>query len=251
MTQNRVDLTGKSALITGAAHRIGAAIARVLHAEGMDILLHYRNSKAAAEQVKNELEADRPDSVWLLQADLHRPDSHRQLIGQAEARCKRLDLLVNNASGFYPTPVETATHEQWDDLIGSNLKAPLFLSQAAAPLLLKTNGCIINLVDIHAQRPLKNHPIYSVAKAGNVMLVKSLARELGPAIRVNGIAPGAILWPEQGLSDRDRQAILDRTALKRPGTPEDIAHTLLFLFRDAHYITGQIIAVDGGRTLQQ
>ncbi|MCU7919365.1 MAG: pteridine reductase [Candidatus Thiodiazotropha sp. (ex Dulcina madagascariensis)] len=251
MTQNRVDLTGKSALITGAAHRIGAAIARVLHPEGMDILLHYRNAKDAAEQLKQELEADRPDSVWLLQADLHRPDSHRHLIEQAEARCKRLDLLVNNASSFFPTPVETATHEQWDDLIGTNMKAPFFLSQAAAPLLRKTKGCIINLVDIHAQRPLKNHPIYSIAKAGNVMLVKSLARELGPAIRVNGIAPGAILWPEQGLSDQDRRAILERTALKRAGTVEDIADTLLFLFRDARYVTGQIIAVDGGRTLQQ
>ncbi|MCU7922049.1 MAG: pteridine reductase, partial [Candidatus Thiodiazotropha sp. (ex Dulcina madagascariensis)] len=246
MTQNRVDLTGKSALITGAAHRIGAAIARVLHPEGMDILLHYRNAKEAAEQLKHELEADRPDSVWLLQADLHRPDSHRHLIEQAEARCKRLDLLVNNASSFFPTPVETATHEQWDDLIGTNMKAPFFLSQAAAPLLRKTKGCIINLVDIHAQRPLKNHPIYSIAKAGNVMLVKSLARELGPAIRVNGIAPGAILWPEQGLSDQDRRAILERTALKRAGTVEDIADTLLFLFRDARYVTGQIIAVDGG-----
>ncbi|MCU7880941.1 MAG: pteridine reductase [Candidatus Thiodiazotropha sp. (ex Lucinoma aequizonata)] len=250
MMQNRIDLAGKSALITGAAHRIGAAIVYQLHAEGMDILLHYRNSKEAAERLKQALEADRPNSVWLLQADLHQPDSYQHLISEVEAKCRRLDLLVNNASSFYPTPVESASHAQWDDLIGSNLKAPFFLSQAAAPLLRKTEGCIINLVDIHARRPLKNYPIYSVAKAGNAMLVKSLARELGPKVRVNGIAPGVILWPEQGLSEQQRQTILDRTALKRAGAPEEIARILLFLYRDAHYVTGQIIAVDGGRTLQ-
>jgi pteridine reductase len=159
--------------------------------------------------------------------------------------------LVDNASSFYPTPMNEATLEQWNDLIGSNLQTPFFLSQAAAPLLRKHQGVIINLIDIHAERPLKGYPIYSVAKAGNTMLVKSLARELGPEIRVNGIAPGAILWPENGLSEEDRETILQRTALKRPGTPEDIAHTLLFLLRDAPYITGQIIAVDGGRNLQQ
>lgn len=173
------------------------------------------------------------------------------MISRASELCQRLDLLVNNASSFYPTPFGEATPEAWDDLVGSNLRAPFFLSQAAAPLLYRSKGCIINLVDIHAQRPLKNHPIYSVAKAGNAMLVKSLARELGPEIRVNGVAPGAILWPEQGLTERQRAEILERTALKRAGTPEDIARTLLFLYRDAPYITGQIIAVDGGRTLQQ
>lgn len=251
MTQNRNGLTGKCALITGAAHRIGAAIARQLHAEGMNILLHYRHSKESAEQVKHELEEKRAQSVWLLQADLHQAESYDFLVNQAETLCQRLDLLVNNASSFYPTPLQEATVSDWDDLIGSNLKAPFFLSQAAAPLLYRSEGCIINLVDIHAKRPLKNHPIYSIAKAGNAMLVKSLARELGPVIRVNGVAPGAILWPEQGLTDRERTAILERTALKRAGTPEDIARTLLFLYRDATYITGQIIAVDGGRTLQQ
>jgi pteridine reductase len=251
MTQNRNDLTGKCALITGAAHRIGAAIARQLHAEGMNILLHYRNSKEAAQQIKHELENKRAHSVWLLQADLHQAESYNFLISQAEVLCKRLDLLVNNASSFYPTPFKEATLTHWEDLIGSNLKAPFFLSQAAAPLLYRSEGCIINLVDIHARRPLKGHPIYSIAKAGNAMLVKSLARELGPKIRVNGVAPGAILWPEQGLSEQEQSEILARTALKRPGTPEDIARTLLFLFRDAPYITGQIIDVDGGRTLQQ
>jgi pteridine reductase len=251
MTQNLNVLSGKCALITGAAHRIGAAIARQLHAEGMNILLHYRHSKETAEALKHELLAKRPQSVWLLQADLHQADSYHYLVNQAEALCQRLDLLVNNASSFYPTPIKEATNDAWEDLIGSNLKAPFFLSQAAAPLLYRSEGCIINLVDIHARRPLKDHPIYSVAKAGNAMLVKSLARELGPEIRVNGVAPGAILWPEQGLSDQDRQEILSRTALKRAGTPEDIARTLLFLYRDAPYITGQIIDVDGGRTLQQ
>jgi pteridine reductase len=251
MTQNRVDLTGQCALITGAAHRIGAAIARLLHAEGMNVLLHYRHSGTAAKELAHELEAQRRDSVWLLQADLHQTGSCGLLISRASELCQRLDLLVNNASSFYPTPFGEATPEAWDDLVGSNLRAPFFLSQAAAPLLYRSKGCIINLVDIHAQRPLKNHPIYSVAKAGNAMLVKSLARELGPEIRVNGVAPGAILWPEQGLTERQRAEILERTALKRAGTPEDIARTLLFLYRDAPYITGQIIAVDGGRTLQQ
>lgn len=251
MAQKHNDLKGKCALITGAAHRIGAAIARQLHAEGMDILLHYRNSKVAAEQLKQELEKKRARSVWLLQADLSQMESYNFLISKAEELYQRLDLLVNNASSFYPTPFGSATEQVWDDLIDSNLKAPFFLSQAAAPLLYRSEGCIINLVDIHAQRPLKEHPIYSIAKAGNAMLVKSLARELGPVIRVNGVAPGAILWPEQGLTAQEQEEILDRTALKRAGTPEDIARTLLFLYRDATYVTGQILAVDGGRTLQQ
>ena len=251
MTPHETNLSGRCALITGAAHRIGAAIARLLHAQGMDLLIHYRHSLAPAEALRDELEAQRTDSVHLAQADLHDQQSHQRLIDSALAFRQRLDLLVNNASSFYPTPLAEATEAQWDDLIGSNLKAPFFLSRAAAPALRQHQGVIVNLIDIHAERPLKNHPIYSVAKAGNAMLVKSLARELGPEIRVNGIAPGAILWPEQGLSDEDRETILERTALKRPGTPEDIARTLLFLLRDAPYITGQIIAVDGGRTLQQ
>lgn len=251
MTEHESDLRGKCALITGAAHRIGATIARMLHAQGMDLLIHYRHSAAPATALRDDLEATRADSVRLVQADLHEADSLRRLIDSAQAYRGRLDLLVNNASSFYPTPLYEATAEHWDDLIGSNLKAPFFLSQAAAPLLRQQRGAIINLIDIHAERPLKGYPIYSIAKAGNAMLVKSLARELGPEIRVNGIAPGAILWPEQGLSEDERKTILERTALKRPGTPEDIARTLLFLLRDAPYITGQIIAVDGGRTLQQ
>ncbi|RDH87970.1 MAG: pteridine reductase [endosymbiont of Escarpia spicata] len=244
-------LSGRCALITGGAHRIGAQIARSLHREGMNLVLHYRNSFQAAERLKAELETGRPGSVVLAQADLHETADLPLLIEAAKSVFGRLDLLVNNASSYYPTPLETATETDWDDLIGSNLKAPFFLSRAAAPLLKVSDGCIVNLVDIHAERPLKSHPIYSIAKAGNAMLVKSLARELGPEIRVNGIAPGAILWPEQGLDDVEKEEILNRTALKRPGSPEDVAQTLLFLVRDARYITGQIIPVDGGRTLQQ
>jgi pteridine reductase len=189
--------------------------------------------------------------VTLIQADLHDTAALPRLIAAADDFRQHLDLLVNNASSFYPTPLAEADMAAWDDLIGSNLRAPFFLSQSAAPLLRATSGCIINLVDIHAERPLKDHPIYSIAKAGNAMLVKTLARELGPEIRVNGVAPGAILWPEQGLEEADRREILERTALKRAGSPEDIARTILFLVRDAPYITGQIVAVDGGRTLQQ
>ncbi len=251
MTQNSNSLQGKCALITGAAHRIGAAIARTLHAQGMDLVLHYRHSAGAALQLQDKLQALRKDSVKLIQADLHDTGGLPNLIAETVGFRERLDLLVNNASSFYPTPLGEASESAWDDLIGSNLKAPFFLSLAAAPLLRTSGGCIINLVDIHAERPLKDHSIYSIAKAGNAMLVKSLARELGPDIRVNGVAPGAILWPEQGLTETEQNDILDRTALKRAGSPDDIAKTLLFLVREAHYITGQIIAVDGGRTLQQ
>jgi pteridine reductase len=250
MSQTALDLSGKVGLVTGAAHRIGAEILRQLHGAGMDLALHYRSSRVAAESLQAELEAQRPGSVLLIQADLHRIDAFRGMIQEIESRFGRLDLLVNNASSFYPTPLESASEAEWDDLMGSNLKAPFFLAQAAAPLLRAAGGCIVNLVDIHAERPLKGHPIYSAAKAGNAMLVKALARELGPEVRVNGVAPGAILWPEQGLDQAGKQEILERTALKRPGAPEDIARTVLFLAREADYISGQIIAVDGGRSTQ-
>lgn len=248
-------LAGQVALITGAAQRIGAEIARVLHAEGVELVLHYRSSAAPAETLAKELNQARPDSVRLVQAELNDPAAPMQLREAVEGYRGRLDILVNNASSFYPTPLAEATTEQWDDLMGSNLRAPFFLAQALAPMLRvgsgSGGGCIINLVDIHAERPLREHPIYSMAKAGNAMMVKALARDLGPEVRVNGIAPGAILWPDQGLSDHAKEEILGRTALKRPGEPGDIARTLLFLVRDAHYITGQILAVDGGRTVQQ
>jgi pteridine reductase len=251
VTSDPTPLTGKVAFITGAAHRIGAQIARTLHAEGVDLALHYRRSGDAAEALKRELESARGDSVLLLQADLHDCGAFPELVARISAFRGRLDVLVNNASSFYPTPFAGADQAQWDDLIGSNLRGPFFLAREAAPLLRDAGGCIVNLVDIHAQRPLKDHPIYSIAKAGNAMMVKALARELGPEVRVNGIAPGAILWPEQGMSEDAKGEILSRTALQRPGSPVDIARTLLFLVRDADYITGQIIAVDGGRTLQQ
>lgn len=244
-------LAGKVALVTGAAQRIGAQIARLLHAEGADLLLHYRHSSRAARLLADEFTAVRGRSVCPVQADLLDADAPARLTEAVTAFRGRLDILVNNASSFYPTPLEQATEAQWNELMGANLKAPFFLSQALAPLLRNSRGCIVNLVDVHAERPLAEHPIYCMAKAGNAMMVKSLARELGPEVRVNGIAPGAILWPEQGLSDAAKRDTLSRTALKRPGTPADIARALLFLVRDADYITGQIIAVDGGRTIQQ
>ena len=251
MTQSSDSMAGRVALITGAAHRIGAQIARILHTNGVSVALHYRNSRSAAESLKQELEQQRPDSVLLLQAHLDHVEEFPGLIAAIADWRGRLDLLVNNASAFYPTPLEQADEAQWDDLMASNLKGPFFLAREAAPLLKAHHGCIVNMVDIHAERPLKDHPIYSIAKAGNAMMVKSLARELGPEVRVNGIAPGAILWPENDMSDSVKQEILDRTALGRPGEPDDIARTLLFLFRDAHYVTGQILAVDGGRSVQQ
>jgi pteridine reductase len=244
-------LSGKVALITGAARRIGAEVARWLHRAGADLVLHYRSSEQAAQALRETLEAERRDSVLLLQADLQACETFPELIQQVQDYRGRLDILVNNASSFYPTPLAEASAEQWDGLIGANLKGPFFLSREAAPLLRATGGCIINLVDIHAERPLKDYPIYSIAKAGNAMMVKALARELGPDVRVNGIAPGAILWPDHGLGEDAREEILARTALRRAGSPTDIARTLLFLVQDADYITGQIIAVDGGRTLQQ
>jgi len=251
VAQNQASMSGKVALITGAAHRIGAQIARCLHAEGADLVLHYRQSAAAADALRAELESSRPDSVLLIQADLHDCGGFRSMIGEILGFRGRLDVLVNNASNFFPTPFADVSEAQWEDLIGSNLKGPFFLAREAAPHLREAGGCVVNLVDIHAERPLKDHPVYSIAKAGNAMMVKALARELGPEIRVNGIAPGAILWPEQGLGDAAKREILDRTALRRAGSPADIARTLLFLVRDAPYVTGQIIAVDGGRTLQQ
>lgn len=251
MVQSSGSLAGKVALVTGAARRIGACIAHALHGAGADVVLHYRSSAEAARLLAEDLEAARPGSVHLVAADLADYAGLPQLIARAVSFGGRLDLLVNNASSFYATPLSTATEAQWDDLLGANLKGPFFLARAAAPHLSATGGSIVNLVDIHAERPLKNFPIYSIAKAGNAMMVKALARELGPEVRVNGIAPGAILWPEEGMSDTRRDEILARTALGRPGTPEDIARTLLFLVCDAGYITGQVIAVDGGRTLQQ
>ncbi len=241
-------LTDKVVLITGAAHRIGATIARLLHAEGMRIVLHYRSSRAAAQALQQELTAQRPDSVMLVQADLLATAGLSTLVTEAVNAWGRLDVLVNNASTFYRTPLGTVTEEQWDDLMGTNLKAPFFLSQAAAPHLRAQHGCIINIVDIHADRPLKHFPVYSMAKAGLVMLTRALACELGPEVRVNAVAPGAILWPEH-LDEVTKQRIVSRTFLKRQGDPMDIAKAVRFLIRDADYMSGQVLTVDGGRSL--
>ena len=241
-------LSNKVVLITGAAHRLGATTARMLHGEGMNILLHYRHSRDAAEALQTELNDIRPDSIKLLQADLHDTQRLPELIAEAIEIWDRLDVLINNASSFYATPIGSVTEAQWDDLIGSNLKAPLFLSQAAAPYLRQHQGCIVSIVDIHAERPLKEFPVYSMAKAGLVMLTKSLACELGPEVRVNAVAPGAILWPEN-LGEAEKEKIISRTFLKRQGAPEDIARAILYLVRDAGYVSGQVITVDGGRSL--
>ncbi len=236
-------------LITGGVHRIGAVIARTLHAEGARLVLHYRGSRNAAHTLQNELNALRNDSVVLVRADLLDQAALPAVVADALATWGRLDVLINNASSFYPTHLGKTTETEWDDLVGTNLKAPFFLSQAAAPHLKEQHGCIINIADIHADRPLKRFPVYSIAKAGLVMLTKSLACEMGPEVRVNAIAPGAILWPERKIDEVTQQRIVSRTFLKRQGNPEDIARAALFLIRDADYTSGQVITVDGGRSL--
>jgi pteridine reductase len=242
-------MSNKVALITGAAHRIGATVARTLHAEGMNIVIHYRSSRDGAQALQQELNEIRPESVVLVQADLLETNKLTSLAKEAHKAWGRLDVLINNASSFYPTPVGKIDEAQWDDLMGSNLKAPLFLSQAVAPYLKASEGCIVSIVDIHADRPLKNYPVYSMAKAGLAMLTKSLAGELGPEVRVNAVAPGAILWPEHEMDDVTKQRIISRTFLKRQGDPTDIAKAIRFLVTDAPYVSGQILAVDGGRSL--
>jgi pteridine reductase len=241
-------LSGKVVLITGGARRVGAVTARTLHAAGMNLVLHYRASEGEAARLQNELHSVRPASVALVQGDLLQTSRLSAIVQEAAAAWGRLDVVVNNASSFYPTPVASATEAQWDELLDSNLKAPFFLAQAAAPHLERSSGCIVNMADIYAERPLKAYPIYSIAKAGVVMLTKALARELAPAVRVNAVAPGAILWPE-AMEEAMRKRILSRTALKREGVPEDVARAVLFLVSDADYVTGQVIAVDGGRSI--
>jgi pteridine reductase len=242
-------LEEKVVLITGGARRVGAEIARTLHAAGADILVHHHRSGDDAAALAGDLNRLRSGSAAVRGADLLESGAAEALVGAALDAFGRLDVLINNASTFYPTPIGETTGAQWDDLLGSNLKAPFFLSQAAAPGLRLQRGLVINIVDIHALRPLKRHPVYSIAKAGLAMLTRSLARELGPDIRVNGIAPGPVLWPEGPMAEDLKREIIGKTALKRHGTPRDIARTALFLARDAPYITGQIIAVDGGRSV--
>lgn len=243
--QNRV------VLITGGARRVGASICRHLHAGGANLLVHYRSSAVEARALQSELNAIRPDSVALVQANLLNIAHLPTLVNETVQRFGRLDVLVNNASSFFPSPVGDITEDMWDDLIGTNLKTPLFLSQAAAPHLRRSEGCIVNIVDIHADRPMKNYLVYNAAKGGLVSLTRSLARELGPEVRVNGVAPGAILWPEdEAWSDElARHRIIGTTLLKRAGEPADIAKAVRFLVEDAPYVTGQILAVDGGRSV--
>jgi len=241
-------LNGKAALITGAARRVGAAIARKLHAAGANIVLHYRSSAEAAEAISKELNEQRPNSVVIVEADLLDVGQLQALPEIATSTFGSLDILVNNASTFYPTPVGDITEIDWHDLMGTNLKAPLFLSQAASSALRISNGLIVNIADIHGQQPLARHTVYSLAKAGVIMLTKSLARELGPSIRVNAIAPGPVMWPEDGMDKELQAKIIDRTALKRGGSPDDVARAVLFFATEAPYVTGQILAVDGGRS---
>ncbi len=249
MSESPAPLTGQCVLITGGAKRVGAAIARELHGAGANLVVHYRGSAEAALGLAAELEGQRAGSVATVAADLLDVAALPALVDAALARFGRLDVLVNNASSFYPTPVGSITLAQWDDLLGTNLRAPLFLAQAAAPALRAAQGSILNLIDIHALRPLRRHPVYCAAKAGLAMLTRALARELGPEVRVNGIAPGPVLWPETALEESLKAEIIGRTALKRIGSPRDVARTALFLTAHAPYVTGQIIAVDGGRSI--
>jgi pteridine reductase len=242
-------LTDKTALVTGAARRIGATIATHLHAAGMNLVLHYRSSAAAAEQLRDRLQSQRPDSVELVQGDLLQTRQLAEIVGFAQQRWGRLDVLVNNASSYYATSLETASESAWDDLIGTNLKAPFFLAQAAAPWLKRSKGSIINMVDIHGRKPRDGHPIYSIAKAGLIMLTRTLAWELRPNVKVNAVAPGAIIWGTEETDPQLRRDILARVPMQRLGEPDDIARTVLFLIKDGGYITGQIITVDGGRSL--
>ena len=242
-------LQGKVVLVTGAARRIGAAIARRLHASGANLVLHYRGAEGEAASLEAELNAARVKSAYKVKADLLAPIAPRSLVSAAIERFGRLDVLVNNASTFYPTAVGSIEAGHWEELMGSNLRAPLFLAQEAAPQLKKNSGAIVNVADIHAERPLKGYPVYSVAKAGLVALTRSLALELAPEVRVNGVAPGAIAWPEDGqFEPAERERIVATTPMSRLGSPEEIARAVHFL-ATAPFITGQILAVDGGRSL--
>jgi pteridine reductase len=249
LSQAAQSLDGRWALITGSGRRIGAAIAGRLHEAGANIAVHYLKSSAPADEVVARFNAARRQSAFAIGADLRSNAAVARLVEQVVARAGRLDVLVNNASSFYPTRLESVTEADWSDLIDSNLKAPLFLSQAALPHLRASRGTIVNMIDIHARRPLRHHHVYGAAKAGLAMLTRSLARDLAPEIRVNGVAPGAILWPEDGMTEPVKQSIIRQIPLGRAGEPDDIARAVLFLVRDAPYVTGQIIAVDGGRSI--
>lgn len=244
-------MQGKAVLVTGGAKRVGAAICRRLHAAGAQLAIHYRSSAAEALALQDELNETRAGSAVALSADLLDLKALPQLVSEVVAKFGRLDALINNASSFYATPLAEVNEQHWHDLLGANLKAPLFLAQAAAAELRRRHGAIINIADIHAERPMHGHLLYSVAKAGLVALTKGLAQEMAPQVRVNAVAPGVILWPEgEAWSNQEqRRKIVAHTLLKREGEPDDIARTVQFLLDEAPYITGQVIAVDGGRSI--
>lgn len=244
-------MQGKTALVTGGAKRVGAAIVRRLHAAGAQVAIHFRHSATEAFSLRDVLNEEREDSVICVQADLLEQDSLSRMVDEVVGRFGRLDVLVNNASSFYASPLTGIDETQWNDLVGTNLKAPLFLAQAAAPELRRRHGVIVNIVDIHAERPMQGHLLYSMAKAGLVALTRGLAQELAPQVRVNGVAPGVIIWPEgeEWNDEEKRRKIVAHTLLKREGSPEDIARAVHFLVADAPYVTGQVIAVDGGRSI--
>lgn len=241
----------KAILVTGGAKRIGATISRTLHAAGASVVIHCNSSRAEADKLAAELNAVNPKSAAVLQGNLAASNALKGLVDQAASLFGRLDGLVNNASVFYATPMGSINEDHWIDLMGTNLLAPLFLSQAAVPYLSKTQGAIVNIVDIHAERPLKDYTVYNMTKAGLAGLTRSLALELGPNIRVNGVSPGAILWPESGndYPDAERERIVNQVPLRRVGGPEDIAGAVKYLMLDAPYVSGQIIAVDGARSI--
>jgi pteridine reductase len=242
-------LAGRCALVTGGARRLGAAIARRLHSGGANVLIHYRDSEADATALVAELNAVRAKSAAKVKAELLAPIAPRALVSAAKDAFGRLDILVNNASSFFPVPMGQIESSHWEELVGSNVRAPLFICQQAAPELAEHDGCIVNIVDIHAERPLKGYPVYSIAKAGLAAMTRALAIELAPRVRVNGVAPGAIAWPEDGQFDPvERERIVATTPLARVGASEDIAQAVHFL-AIATYVTGQIIAVDGGRSI--
>lgn len=247
----KLPLDKKTVLVTAGARRVGAAICRRLHAAGANVMVNYLRSGKAARELVAELNTRRADSAAMIKADLLHADAPVRLVKATLQAFGRLDALVNNASSFYPTPVGKLNEAAWQDLIGTNLKAPLFIAQAAAAELKKRRGCIVNIVDIHAEFPLKDYVIYSIAKGGLAALTRSLAQELSPAVRVNGVSPGPILWPDSEIwkSPKTRKAIVDRTLLKRTGEPDDIARAVEFLVAGAPYVTGQILAVDGGRSI--
>ncbi len=244
-------MQGKVVLVTGGAKRVGAAICRRLHAAGASLAVHYRNSAQEALALRDELNALRPESAATFQSDLLDLNALRPLVDHVIGKFGRLDALINNASSFYATPLAEVDEHQWNDLLGTNLRAPLFLAQAAADELRRRHGCIVNIADIHAERPMHGHLLYSVAKAGLAALTRALAQEMAPQVRVNAVAPGVIMWPENAtwMDDEQRRKIVAHTLLKREGEPDDIAKTVAFLIQDAPYVTGQIIAVDGGRSI--